>query len=135
MAALTADRNTKRRDGTQFNFPMDAAKKIYTGSIVALAVGLAAAATTATGLVAVGVAEETVDNSAGVAGDLDVPVRKGTFHFANSAAADEIALDDVGGDCYIVDDQTVALTNGTATRSVAGKIVDVDATGVWVQFA
>jgi hypothetical protein len=135
MVALTADRNTKRRDGTQFSYPVDAAKTIYTGAMVVLAAGLAAAATTATGLVAVGVAEEFVDNSAGAASDLNVPVRKGVFHFANSAAADEIALDDVGGNCYIVDDQTVALTDGTSTRSVAGKIVDVDSTGVWVEFA
>lgn len=40
---------------------------------------------------------------------------------------------DIGSDCYIVDDQTVAKTNGTNTRSVAGKIMDVDAQGVWVR--
>ena len=133
--ALVKDRNTKRRDGVQFSFPVDAATTIFAGGIVVLAAGLGAPGSVATGLIAVGVAEEFVDNSAGVAGDVDVPVRKGVFHFGNSAAADEIALDDVGVDCYIVDDATVALTNGTNTRSVAGKIVDVDSTGVWVEFA
>ena len=59
-------------------------------------------------------------------------VRRGCFRFANSASADAIALADVGADCYIVDDQTVALTNGSSTRSVAGKIHDVDSSGVWV---
>ena len=39
----------------------------------------------------------------------------------------------MGSDCYIVDDQTVAKTNGTNTRSVAGKIIAVDADGVWVK--
>jgi hypothetical protein len=39
----------------------------------------------------------------------------------------------IGNDCYIVDDQTVAKTNGTATRSIAGKIRAVDAQGVWVE--
>ena len=133
--ALVKDRNTKRRDGVQFSFPVDAATTIFAGGIVVLAAGLGAPGSVATGLIAVGVAEEFVDNSAGAAGDVSVPVRKGVFHFGNSAAADEIALDDVGVDCYIVDDATVALTNGTNTRSVAGKIVDVDSTGVWVEFA
>ena len=49
-------------------------------------------------------------------------------------SADAITLADVGSDCYIVDDQTVAKTNGTNTRSVAGKVFDVDADGVWVDF-
>ena len=48
-------------------------------------------------------------------------------------AGDLIAQADVGADCYIVDDQTVAKTNGTNTRSVAGKIIAVDADGVWVK--
>ena len=34
--------------------------------------------------------------------------------------------------CYVVDDETVAKTNGTNTRSRAGVVVDVDAQGVWV---
>ena len=60
-------------------------------------------------------------------------MRRGCFRFANSVAADLIALADIGADCFIVDDQTVAKTNGGATRSIAGKIRDVDADGVWVQ--
>ena len=48
-------------------------------------------------------------------------------------AADAIVRADVGADCYIVDDQTVAKTNGSNTRSVAGKIIAVDADGVWVK--
>jgi hypothetical protein len=50
----------------------------------------------------------------------------------NSSDADAISTANIGADCYIVDDQTVALTNGTNTRSVAGKIFDVDSAGVWV---
>jgi hypothetical protein len=47
--------------------------------------------------------------------------------FQNSTAGDLIAQADVGTDCYIVDDQTVAKTSGTNTRSVAGKVQEVDA--------
>jgi hypothetical protein len=39
----------------------------------------------------------------------------------------------IGGTCYIEDDQTVSKTNaGGNTQSVAGNIHDVDALGVWV---
>ena len=47
---------------------------------------------------------------------------------------DLIAQADAGSDCYIVDDQTVAKTSGTNTRSRAGIVLAVDADGgVWVQ--
>jgi hypothetical protein len=133
MAALTADRNTKERADKMFSFPVKAATKIFAGSIVALNAGKAVPGSTAVGLVAVGRAEEQVDNSSGADGDLNVSVRRGCFRFLNSAAGDAIAVSDVGSTCYIVDDQTVAKTNGGATRSAAGTIRDVDADGVWVE--
>jgi hypothetical protein len=63
-----------------------------------------------------------------------VDIEKGIFHFANSADTDEITTADIGSNCYIVDDQTVAKTDGTGTRSIAGEVFDVDAQGVWVDF-
>ncbi len=135
MSALTQDRNTSRRNGNQVAPPVAATTRIWGGSIVCInAGGYAVPGATATTLKAVGVAEGRADNSAGVAGAIRVRCRKGPHRFANSAAADAIALTDVGSDCYIVDDQTVAKTNGANTRSVAGKVFDVDADGVWVDF-
>lgn len=133
MTALTAARNTKERAGDVLDYPVKAAVKPIQGGIAVLNAGYAAPGTTATGLVAVGRFEETVDNSAGADGDLKVRVKSGTFKFANSSAGDLIAQADVGADCYIVDDQTVAKTNGTNTRSVAGKIIAIDTDGVWVK--
>ena len=69
----------------------------------------------------------------GANGAISVQVKRGTFKYGNSSAGDLIAQADVGADCYIVDDQTVAKTNGSSTRSVAGKIIAVDADGVWVK--
>jgi len=136
MAALTADRNTVSREGTQFEFPVAAATRIFAGSIVGFNAGAAYAGkgVTSTTFKTAGVAVEQADNSAGAAGDLRVKVRRGTWRFANSSAGDAITLADVGSDCYVVDDQTVAKTNGTSTRSVAGKVRDVEASGVWVEF-
>ncbi len=132
--ALTADRNTKRRDGVLYSDPVAAATRLFAGSIVCLdASGNAVPGATATTLTARGVAQEQVDNRDGAAGDRRVEVRRGVFPFANSASTDEITRADIGNSAYIVDDETVAKTDGTSTRSVAGVIRDVDDNGVWVE--
>lgn len=134
MAALTAPRNT-RRWGESFRLvepPVKAATTIFQGSLVVRDAGFCAPGRTATGLIALGRAEETVVNS-GAAGAKNCKVLQGVFPFANSAAGDLIAQADVGAQCFIVDDQTVAKTNGGATRSVAGIVEAVDAEGVWVR--
>lgn len=133
--ALSKDRDTKEKGNTVYDAPVAAAKKIYAGALVALdASGDATPGATATTLKGFGRAEEFADNSAGAAGDIKVRVKRGVFLFANSSAGDQITRADIGGNCYIVDDQTVAKTNGANTRSVAGRIDDVDASGVWVDF-
>lgn len=133
MTALTADRATPRQaDKQMHDYPMKAATRAYAGSIAVLSGGWAAPGTTATGLVAVGVFDKAADNSAGANGDINGRIRSGVYRFNNSASADLIAMSDVGSDCYIVDDNTVAKTNGSSTRSIAGKIVNVDSQGVWV---
>jgi hypothetical protein len=136
MAQATAHRDTIKRQGNQAAFPMAAAALIYGGTIVCLnASGLAVRGSVSTTLKAVGVAETTFDNSAGAASALSAQVeRDGWFRFNNSSAGDQIVLADAGADCFIVDDNTVAKTNGGSTRSVAGVIRDVDTQGVWISF-
>jgi hypothetical protein len=135
MTALTQDRNTLRRDGNQLEAPVAANTRLYAGSIGAInATGLAVPGATSTTLKSAGVVERRADNTGGAAGAIRAQLRKGVFQFSNSTSTDAIALADIGNDCYIVDDQTVAKTNGTNTRSVAGKVFDVDADGVWVNF-
>lgn len=134
MGALTADRNTAERTGDQINTGVAAAVTCYGGGIAVLdSSGNIKPGVTATGLICVGRFEESVDNSAGAAGAVNATAKRGTFRFANSAAADAISADEIGDVCYIVDDQTVAKTSGGATRSVAGIVADVDAYGVWVR--
>lgn len=136
MTAITTERDTQRRQGERAAYPVLANTKVLAGTIAALtAAGYAQGGATATTLKAVGVFDETVDNSAGGSGDVKAQVRRdGWFRFANSAAGDAITIADIGNSAYIVDNQTVAKTDGTGTRSVAGKIRDVDATGVWIEF-
>lgn len=130
---LSADRDTPHRDGRDVGHPVKAATKVYAGALVCLdANGWAVPGATATTLKAVGRADAQADNSSGANGDLIVPVKRGVFRFKNSGA-DPIDRTYIGATAYIVDDETVAATNGVNTRSAAGKIIDLDAVGVWVE--
>lgn len=131
MPALTAARNTLAREGHVFDFPRAAAVTCFTGAIACLnASGLVTPGAVATTLKAVGRVERqyTADD-----GTVRVEVRRGTFRFDNSTAGDAIVNADYGSQVFIVDDQTVAKTNGSSTRSVAGICRGVDAQGVWVE--
>lgn len=136
MAATASDRNTKARPGQRRAFGMAANTYIPSGVIVCLnAAGNLVNGSTSATLVCVGVSVARYDNSTGAAGAIKGEADRGVWGpFANSAAADQVALADIGNDCFIVDNQTVAKTNGGATRSVAGKVHDVTPEGVWVHF-
>lgn len=135
MTALSKDRLTKERTGGRRSFGVKAATTIFAGSIVALdANDYAVPGAVATTLVSVGVAAARADNSAGANNAIRVEAKTGIFRFNNSASSDEITIGEIGTPCYIVDDQTVAKTDGSSTRSVAGTVFDVDADGVWVKF-
>jgi hypothetical protein len=112
--ALAKDRNTPRADGDIREFGVLANAIIYAGALTVItAAGYAKGGAVATTLKAVGRAEEHVDNTGGADGAVTVRVRKGIFRFKNSAAGDAITIADVGATAYIVDDETVAKTNGT----------------------
>ena len=134
MTALTKARNTPQRDVATIEKGVAAAKTLHEGALICLsATGYLTPGATATGLIALGRAEQTVDNSDGSAGDLTCRVRTGVFRWANSESSDELTDAEIGDTCYVVDDQTVAKTSGSSTRSPAGIVVDVDAQGVWVR--
>lgn len=137
MAAITREKRTRRygMQGRLTNYPVAAATKIFKGALVCLeGTGkLAVNGSTATTLTAVGVAEATVDNSTGAASAKTIEIREGTHGFNNSTAGDLIVQADVGNDCFIVDNQTVAKTNGGATRSRAGKVIRIEGGEVFVE--
>ena len=133
MVALTQDRNTPRADGNERTGLLGASQAIFAGSILMRnATGDLIEGAVATGSFGVGVAQERLGST--TAGVTPIRYRLGIFRFANSSAGDLIAKVDIGTVCYIVDDQTVAKTSGTNTRSPAGVVDSVDALGVWVRF-
>jgi hypothetical protein len=133
MTALAADRNTPRRDGVRFRHPLAAGVRTFAGGIAVLdASGNVKPAATATGLIAAGIFTEAVDNRSGQAGDLSVNVEKGIFGFASDGS---LTRAHIGHDVFLVDDQTVAATDGSGTRSTAGRLSDFDGTTAFVHFA
>ena len=133
MVALSSERNTPRQLGDTRVQPVADAVLIFAGSLVMRnASGFITKGTTATGAVAVGRAESTVDNSGGGAGAAQVEYRQGVFAFEN-ASGDSVVQAGVGKLCFIVDDQTVAATNGTGTRSPAGIVEGIEGGRVWVR--
>ncbi len=134
MAALTQDRNTPRIEGDVREGGLVANGAVFAGGIVMRnASGFLRAGATATSLVGVGRAEERKTGSA-VAGAVSLRYRPGVYRYENSASGDLITIADIGKLCFVVDDQTVAKTDGTGSRSPAGFVDAVDALGVWVRF-
>lgn len=133
MVALTQDRDTPFRAGRDFEIQAAPNLTFYAGGILALnAAGLGTPGATATTLKALGRVKERVVSNA--TDPVTVKYERGVFRFSNSTAGDLITAAEIGSNAWMVDDQTVAKTSGSNTRSVAGIIRAVDALGVWVEF-
>ncbi|GAB7078759.1 hypothetical protein [Megalodesulfovibrio paquesii] len=134
MAALTGDRNTLRRERNYLELPLAAGAVLHAGGVACLdATGYLVPASTTLGLVAVGRVEAGVSNAGGLAGDVTAVVRPGLFLLASATAADAITQAEVGRVVYLVDDQTVAKTNGGGTRAPAGVVWGLEHGQVWVE--
>jgi len=132
MTATTTAREAKRKDGEIIAYPM-AAVKIPKGALVNInAAGYATNSTDAAGETFAGVAYETVDNSAGNAGDLSIRVETtGTFVFVDGGGNG--AQTDVGVEFKISDNQTI--TDAATTNNIkAGIAVEsISATSVRIR--
>ncbi|MDP2548489.1 hypothetical protein [Oceanobacter sp. 4_MG-2023] len=132
--ALTKDRNTPMQDAEIISVPVAAGVECFAGGLAAAtATGYATPGETATTLTYLGRFEEYVDNSSGSAGDVSVVIRRGKAFKWKNSATDAVTQASLGQACYIVDDETVAKTNGTTTRSAAGIVVAIESDGVWVE--
>jgi hypothetical protein len=128
--ALTGPRATPEIEGVFRVFGVSADAVIHQGALIALLAGYAEPGSAATGLVAVGRAEESVDATGLANGVAKVKVRRGIFKWKNKAD-DLLTIADVGATAYVVDDETVCKT--ATGKSAAGKVIQVDSDGVWVE--
>ncbi len=130
MTVLAAGRDTASKSGTIFELPM-AVDIVYKGGMVCLnAAGFAAPASDALDYSrVVGVAFETVDNSGGSAGDINVRLDSGrSFKFT----AASIDTGDVGRMMYVTDDNVFNDARGSFAIP-AGVLVERDSSTVgWI---
>ena len=121
----------ERADRKTVVIPVAKGAVIPAAVLVALdADGNATEAKKAENLIVVGVSQEAVDNTGGLAGAVSVAVRRGAFVLDNSSTA---AVTQAGAfkDCYVEDSSTV--TSDATKTSVVGKVLQVDADGVVVE--
>lgn len=116
----------------QGGFPLAASVRLYVGSLVAVnGAGHVVPAHADSTLFVIGVAEEEVDNSGGLAGALSISaIRRGAFLFANSGTTGAVTDADVGRACFAVDDNTVSRLSLDGARPPAGIVRRVDASGL-----
>lgn len=143
MAALTDKRSVKTKSFRWLKLPATAAT-YFKGGLVCwdTSTGLVAKATASTTMIPIGLVAD--DN--GPSDINQVVVASGgtlivelfreihAVWMVNATAGDAVVAANLGGFAYMVDDQTVANNDATNTRSVAGRIWQLDATkGVLVE--
>lgn len=128
MTALSADRNTPRKDAVDFAFAAAASQTFYVGAVAMLnSSGNAQVAAAGEGLIPAGVVQEALVSVGAADAGVYLKTKGGCFRLVNG---DTITKAHIGDLAYIGDDQTV-YKDGTG-RSALGMIVDVDSLGVWV---
>lgn len=118
--ALADKKLLVKQEGKLLSMPM-AAEKIFQGALVKVnAAGFAAKAAVEAGSTFAGIAYETVDNSGGSAGDLEVRVENdGAFELSIASATQA----DVGSKVYATADDTITTTEGADKKPIVGVIV------------
>lgn len=125
MSALTTSRDTREIAGSLLQLTVKDAKTIYAGALVAVdATGYALPAADAANLRVLGRAEH------GAAAGEKIMIKRGVFLFDNNSG-DAVDAADIGGYCYVADDQTVQAT-ANSNAVVAGLVRGVTADGVYV---
>ena len=143
MAALVGNRNTQRQgdEGPRQVYPLADNVIVYLGSIVVLNAGFAepgvASLAYPNGISGgPGTPGNYADNTqvGHAAGKVAVECRRGIWKFDN-CGSDLVVVGDIGKPCFVFDDHTVAHSDGSAARSVAGRVEQIDADGgIWVNF-
>ena len=126
----SAERNTQSRTGDKFAYDLAAGQTIHKGTIVLIDAGYAKTGAAIATAFCAGVAANTVATADGE----PVIAELGHRSMANGTGADELTRADIGNNCFVVDAITVGKTDGGSTRCIAGRVRNVEASGVWVEF-
>lgn len=127
-----SERNTMKREVKLLILGVAASTKIEAGKMVAVnASGYAVEASDTAGLVVIGKADQTIDNSSGANGDLSVAVERGYAFLYKNSGTNAVTIASIGSNVVVEDDETVS--TDTTNDIVAGKCMGLEGpTGVWV---
>lgn len=133
---LTSDRAITTTDALELYLPVAASTTLHAGGLVMFnTAGFLVPGKVAADHVTAGYAVDACVN-AGAAGDVSVRVRRRVAVWLKNSSADPVTAAERGKTCFVVDDETVAKTHATNTRSAAGKVLNISATkGVLVELA
>ena len=131
MALETPRLTVKLNDSKLKVVPVAAGALIFQGALAGIVGGFAVPASPDAEVI-LGMARVGADNRVGAAGDVTVEVERGVFAWENDAA-DPVTQASLGKPVYVVDDMTVAATDGAGTRPEAGILYQIDDAGIWVE--
>jgi hypothetical protein len=137
MSALTASRLTKQVVSAGMSL-LSTPEQTYAGGACGFdtSTGLVKKWAASTTIIPLGTYSEDKLVTSGGSVHVNFPSEFRLQWFANSASTDTITQTEVGSNCYIVDDQTVAKTSNSSARSIAGRVFKVDTVkGVLVKLA
>lgn len=129
---------TEMRDGELFPVPLLAAALILQGTFAVIdntGYGIASDDVGGADQVCLGVWDGSAENT-GADGDVHGLVRRNKQFLLRNSATDPVSQADLGVQVYIEDNQTIAKTDGTGTRSLAGRFMGFDTQYedcVWVE--
>jgi hypothetical protein len=130
--ALTKERMRKTRFLSTALYTLTNALTAYKGGLACgnTANGQVRPGGAATTLVPIGSFGETLtgDGTKKVRVDFNNPIF--IEYFKSGTAGDAITAANMFAIVFIIDDETVGLTNGSSTRSAAGRVLDIDADGL-----
>jgi len=129
--AMTKDRNTRVIGvGCEFDAPVAASTKLYSGGIIQAISGYAGEAGGNSQPI-LGISQEQKDNSSGSAGDKDIKLMRGcAFGPLKNSATDPVAQANAGADVYAEDAETICATQGS--KLAVGKLLKVTSEGVFI---
>jgi hypothetical protein len=134
MAALTANRSTLERampHATRHERLAVSSEEFYVGQLVAIDVNATGSPVTPAvagdlTLQVCGRCEQRL--TTGASNTKTVKFKSGCFYYASGATFEAIDADDIGKQCFVVDDQTVGISGATGANAKAGRIYDFDST-------
>lgn len=129
--ALSADKPREYGHGDFNEYPVQAAEKIYQGSAVGIVAADGYADVLAAGMVFVGFAEKTADNTGGAAGAIRVRCRR-----EGQVKLVVVGVDatKVGEPVFATDDDTFTLTSAANRPQIGIVSQHVSGTTCWVMY-